>query len=108
MSMSSPKKRAPKIPLHIVLIAPFVLLIVFVVGLAGYLSFQNGQQAVNTVAGQLRSEITTRIKEHLHTFLDTPHRINQINASLFRQGQLKANDPQALERHFWQQIEILQ
>ena len=106
MSMSSPKKRAPKIPLHIVLIAPFVLLIVFVVGLAGYLSFQNGQQAVNTVAGQLRSEITTRIKEHLHTFLDTPHRINQINASLFRQGQLKANDPQALERHFWQQIEI--
>ncbi len=106
MSMSSPRKRASRIPLRIVLIAPFVLLIVFVVGLVGYLSFRNGQQAVNTVAGQLRSEITTRIKEHLHTFLDTPHRINQINASLLRQGQLKANDPQALERHFWQQIEI--
>lgn len=106
MAKPSPTKPSPKIPLRIVLIAPFVLLIVLAVGLVGYLSFFNGQQAVNTVAGQLRGEITARIEEHLHTFLETPHLINQINATLLRQDELKANDANALERHFWQQIQI--
>jgi PAS domain S-box-containing protein len=88
------------------LIAPFVALVVLAVALAGYLSFRNGQQAVNDVAHQLRDELTARIEEHLVTFLDTPHQINQVNANALRQGLLKANDANALERHFWEQVQI--
>ncbi|MBC8445672.1 MAG: cache domain-containing protein [Chloroflexi bacterium] len=106
--MSSQLRNKPfaKIPLRIVFIVPFVIQVVLVVGLVGYLSFRNGQQAVNNVAHQLRNEIAARIEEHLYTFLGTPHQINQVNANAIRQGLLDANDANALERHFWEQIQI--
>lgn len=88
------------------LIAPFVALVVLAVALAGYLSFRNGQQAVNDVAHQLQGELSARIEEHLVTFLDIPHQINQVNANALRQGLLKASDANALQRHFWEQIQI--
>jgi hypothetical protein len=53
---------------------PFVIQIVWIVGLVGYLSFRNGQQAVDNVAHQLRGGVTARIKEHLRTFLIHPTR----------------------------------
>ncbi len=96
------------IPLRLVLILPFVTQIALAVGLVGYLSFRNGQRAVNNVAHQLRSEISARITEHLHTFLDTPHRINQINAQALRQEVLDADDPAALERYLWEQIQAFE
>ncbi|MGB8689743.1 MAG: hypothetical protein WCD53_20730 [Microcoleus sp.] len=46
-----------KPPLGVVLIVPFVLQIVGAVGLVGYLSFRNGQKAVNNLASQLMSEV---------------------------------------------------
>ena len=49
-----------RFPLRLVLIVPFIVIIVCAVGLTGYLSFQNGQRAVNDVATQLRQEITHR------------------------------------------------
>ncbi len=106
MSVLSRNRLPKKIPLLIVLVTSFVTLNVLAVGLVGYLSFRNGQRAVNDVARQLRSEITTRIKEHLYTFLTTPQQINQANADILRQGVLAADDAVALERHFWGQIRI--
>ncbi|MGB7709409.1 MAG: hypothetical protein WBL95_07695 [Microcoleus sp.] len=46
-----------KPPLGVVLIVPFVLQIVGAVGLVGYLSFRNGQKAVNNLGSQLMSEV---------------------------------------------------
>ncbi len=106
MSILSWNKLPKKIPLLVVLVTSFVSLNVLAVGLVGYLSFYNGQRAVNDVAYQLRSEITTRIEEHLYTFLNTPHQINQANANILGQGVFAANDATALERHFWEQIQI--
>lgn len=94
-----------RLPLRSVLIVPFVLLTVLVVGLVGYLSFRNGQQAVNEVAHQLRVEITGRIESYVRTFLETPHRINQLNADALQEEWLVADDPSALERHLWKQIQ---
>ncbi len=42
-----------RLSLRIVLIVPFVTIIVVAVGLTGYLSFRNGQNAVNDLASQL-------------------------------------------------------
>lgn len=94
-----------KIPLRAVLILPFVTLTVLAVGLVGFLSYRNGQQAVNEVAHQLRAEITAHIENYVDTFLDTPHRINQLNADAIGHGLPAANDPAALERYLWQQIQ---
>lgn len=92
-------------PLRTILIVPFVTLTVLVVGLVGYLSFRNGEQAINDVALQLRTEITTRIETYVGTFLDTPPRINQLNADALREGFPPANDSIALERHLREQIQ---
>ncbi|MBN1487022.1 MAG: response regulator [Anaerolineae bacterium] len=98
--------KSSKVPLRVILIVPFVIQIVLMVGLVGYISFRNGQQAVNNVASQLRSELTDRIEKHLHTFLAIPHQINQLNVGAIHQGLLAVDDQSALESYFWEQIQV--
>lgn len=97
---------AGKVPLRTVLIIPFVLQIFGTVGLVGYLSWKNGQKAVNEVASQLRSEISDHTSDLIGNYLRTPHQINLTNANTIRLGQLDINNSQALERHFLQQIQV--
>ena len=91
--------------LRTILILTFVLQIVGAVGLVGYLSFKNGQQAVKEVASELGSEISLHISESVSSYLRTPHLINQTNADAIRLGQLDVNNQKSLERHFLQQIQ---
>ncbi len=98
-------KLSRKIPLRTVIIVPFVIQIFAVVGLTGWLSFKNGQKAVDDLATQLRSEVATRIHQHLKTHTTMPHRANQINANAIRLGQLNLEDTPAIERHLWKQIQ---
>ena len=95
----------PKLPLRLVLVVPFVAQVIATVGLVGYLSFRNGQQAVEDLATQLRHEITARIEDRLNSYLQIPHRINQINADDVEIGKLDLADIEGLERHFWKQIQ---
>jgi len=76
-----------RVPLRAVLIVPFVLQILGAVGLVGYLSFRNGEQAVNEMAGKLRSEMSARVEAELKSYLDSPHGFNRINAATFAEGQ---------------------
>ncbi|MCA1991402.1 MAG: PAS domain S-box protein [Coleofasciculus sp. S288] len=105
MPIKTLNRFAAKIPLRTVLIAPFVLQIFGTVGLVGYLSFRNGQQAVNDVATQLRNEISRRIQEYLDRYLEKPQLINQVNADAIRLNQLNLEDSASLERHLWHQIQ---
>lgn len=104
--MRRPSDKQIKASLQTVLILPFVTLIALASGLVGYISFLNGQNAVNKVAHQLRDEVTTHIKGHLKTFLETPHHINQTNANAISLGWLDYTDPQAMESRFWEQIQM--
>lgn len=92
--------------LRTVLIVPLLVQVFAVVGLVGYLSFRNGQRAVKDVATQLLEEVSDRVEQNLQAYLIVPHQINQINATAIRLGQLNIQDLAALERHFWQQIQI--
>jgi len=94
-----------KVPLRTVLIVPFILQIFATVGLVGYLSFKNGQKAVNSLASQLMREISARTQQHLNSYLKTPQLINQLNANAFRLGLLDVQDPAVIEQHFWNQIQ---
>ncbi|OCR00675.1 hypothetical protein BCD67_11940 [Oscillatoriales cyanobacterium USR001] len=94
-----------KFRLRTTLVVPFVLQIVVAVGLVGYLSFRNGQKAVNNLATQLRSEVTSRIDGELRKYLASPHDFNRLNALRFAEGSfdmVKASNA----KQFLTQVEI--
>jgi methyl-accepting chemotaxis protein len=106
--VSSKEAIAPtalKIRLRTALVVPFVLLIVAAVGLVGYLSLRNGQQAVNRLASQVRLEVASRTQQVMENYFSTPHQITHSNINAVRLGQLKLQDKQAVERHFFYQLQ---
>ncbi|MFB2982719.1 response regulator [Microseira sp. BLCC-F43] len=96
-------KLSGKVPLRTVLIVPVVLQIVATVGIVGYLSFTNGQRAVEELASQLMNKVSDRIEQQLKHYLENPQVINQINAEAIQHGQINLQDPNSLTRQFWQQ-----
>ncbi|MGF1494905.1 MAG: PAS domain S-box protein [Microcoleaceae cyanobacterium] len=74
-------------------------------GLVGYLSFHNGQEAVQDLASQLRSELAARINRELHGYFDNSHNINQLNATSLVEGKLNIIDGED-ENFLWRQMKI--
>ena len=95
------KKETLKLSLQTLLIVPFVLQIFAAVGLTGYLSFRNGQKAINDLANQLSNQVSDRVDQHLDTYLAKPQQINEINADAVNLGQLNLQDLPKLGRFFW-------
>ncbi|MBE9183533.1 response regulator [Microcoleus sp. LEGE 07076] len=95
-----------KLPLRTVLIVPFVLQIVAAVGLVGYLSFRNGQKAVNNLAGQLMNEVSLRVEQNLEVYLTTPHQINQSKLDTVKIGLLKMENLSDWEKYLWRQVQL--
>lgn len=93
-----------KLPLRAVLIVPFVLQILVIAGLIGFLSFRNGQHAVRDLAMQLESEIGQRVEQTLATYLKMPQLANQITADAVRQGYLDLSDIDSLQAYLWNQF----
>ncbi len=93
-------------PLSNVLILPFVVQVFSVAGLIGYLSYRNGQQAVNDLVARLEDQTIARVEQHLDAHLDFPHRINHINAGDVTIGKLDLQDIYSLEQHFWKQMQV--
>ncbi len=96
-----------KFGLRATLVVPFVLQIFVAVGLVGYLSFRNGQKAVNNVASQLRREVAARVQVHLTSYLAKPHLIEQIHINTIRQKLLNPSNFKQMESYFWQQSQSL-
>jgi PAS domain S-box-containing protein len=94
-----------KFSLQTILLVPFFVLITGSVGLVGALSFRNGQLAVRNLATQLRSEITARIEQELRSYFDSPHEINQLNATALVSGKLDIIDATD-ENLLWRQMKI--
>ena len=88
------------------MIVPFVLQILGAAGLVGYLSFRNGQKAVNDLSTQLRLEITSHVSTHLDAYLGTPRQLNEINRKAVKLGLLDLNDFETLGQYFWKQMQV--
>ncbi|MEG5041234.1 MULTISPECIES: PAS domain S-box protein [unclassified Microcoleus] len=99
-------KMSGKVPIRIVLVVPFALQTFAAVGLTGWLSLRNGRTAVNHVAAQLRTEVTSRIQQHINSYIETPHQINQLNLDAIRLGIVNEQDSDSLQRYFYKQIKI--
>jgi signal transduction histidine kinase/FixJ family two-component response regulator len=93
------------LPLRLVLVLPFVLQIVGAVGLVGYLSFKNGQQAVNDLANRLMDQSSNLVSKHLDNYLETPQKLNQINLDAIALGLLDLKDYKTAGHYFWKQLQ---
>lgn len=98
-------KMSGKVPIRVLLVVPFALQTFAAVGLTGWLSLRNGRIAVNDVAAQLRAEVTSRIQQHIHSYIETPHQINQLNLDAIRLGILNVQDEVSLRSYFSKQLQ---
>jgi PAS domain S-box-containing protein len=96
---------AGKVPLRTVLIVPFVFQIVGTVGLVGYLSARNGQEAIEDLAYQLMDQVDHGVEQNLQHYLDVPKHINQSLAAAIHTGVLNWKNFSGLERYFAQQLQ---
>jgi signal transduction histidine kinase len=92
-----------KLPLRWVLVIPFVLQISTAVGLTGYLSLQNGQQAVNQLVTQLNQEVSDRVLQHLDTLTLNSRRVAQITLAEINAGRINPEDSRSFLSFLWQQ-----
>jgi len=86
------------------LLCTFVLIILMVSGFIGYTAHRHSYRTVHEMALLLQREIANRITEHVLAFLDTPHRINGLNAKVLGNGEIPPDEPRSLERRFWRQV----
>jgi hypothetical protein len=93
------------LPLQFVLIVPFVLQIFGAVGLVGYLSLRNGQQAVNELSDQLMARTSSSVDQHLTSYLSIPQKLSQMNAGAVQMGLLDVRDRQTVTKYFWHQMQ---
>jgi signal transduction histidine kinase/DNA-binding NarL/FixJ family response regulator len=91
------------LPLRLVLVLPFLLEVIGAVGLVGYLSFKNGQQAVSDLADRLMNKSSDLVSEHLDNYLQNPQKVNQTNIDAINLGILNLKDFQTAGNYFWHQ-----
>ncbi|NEO57511.1 MAG: response regulator [Okeania sp. SIO3B5] len=97
-------KMFSKLPLKTVLIVPFILQIVSAVGLVGYFSFTNGRQTVDTLANQLTKEISTRIEQHVLSYLNKSYQVLRVTNDAIESDNLDVYNFGAMRAYFWQII----
>lgn len=91
-----------RLPLRVVLSIPFVVQTAAVIVLVGYLSHVEGQQAINTLAQQLMSEVHERVQQHLQAYTQEPQQIVQLIADDIESGRinLTPDNLQSLDAYF--------
>ncbi|KOP28361.1 diguanylate cyclase [Hapalosiphon sp. MRB220] len=99
-------RRLSKIPLRVILIVPFVVQVVGAVGLVGYLSFRNGQRAVNDLVNQLETSTAQRIERHTQAYLSLPQQLQRNTQVSIENGELDPNNFDALKRYFLHQLKV--
>lgn len=95
-----------RIALGLIWIIPFVLLISLSVGLVGFISLRNGQQAVNELADQLIERTNQLVVQHLANYLLVPENLVRLNATALEQGVIDWQDFTAIGDYFGEQIAI--
>ncbi len=91
------------------LIVPFILQVLIIVSLVGYLSYQNGERTVADLTNQLTHEFGERVDEKLTSYLATAKLANQLNSNAVARGDLKLDLEQSnvqREQYLWQQMQL--
>jgi HAMP domain-containing protein len=99
-------RNSSQVPLCVVLVVPFLLQIVAVMGLIGYFSLRNSRRNLDEITALLRNEVTTRIQQHTAVYLQTPETVIRLNINAIRSGRLNLQNSIDPERYLWQQMQI--
>ncbi|NET48838.1 MAG: HAMP domain-containing protein [Merismopedia sp. SIO2A8] len=89
-----------------VLTVPFIIQTVVAVGIVGYISYFYSQRAVQSLVGNLQTEIGVHIKEQLDNYLKIPHTITQMNQKAYELGFLDVEDLDRMQQYFHQQMQL--
>ncbi|VXD24775.1 hybrid sensor histidine kinase/response regulator [Planktothrix paucivesiculata] len=98
-------KQSQGISLRWVLVVPFLLEISIAVGLTGWLAFSHGEKAIKELAQEIENEVSSRVEQHLNSYLATPHQINKINADAVELGLLDLKNFSEVGHYFWKQLQ---
>ncbi|TAF49946.1 MAG: hypothetical protein EAZ61_13695 [Oscillatoriales cyanobacterium] len=104
MGQTAGSRIVRKFRLRTTLLIPFVLQIVTAVGVVGYLSFRNGEQAIRDLANQLLEEKGNHIEQRILAYFDQPQAIVQMTHATLQSGSLNLENFEDLHRYFWQVI----
>jgi PAS domain S-box-containing protein len=88
------------ISLRTLLIVPFVLQVLGITALVGYLSYRSGRQAVADLASQVMQETSTLVAHDLDQYLQQAHDINQTHGAALQAGVLRLDRLDELHRYF--------
>ena len=97
-----------KISLRGLLVIPFVVQIFATVGIVGYLSFRNGQKAVDYLAYRLIVEIVNRIEENITHYLEIPFIVGRDIQDAVALGLLDVEDLSGWELYFWRKAKFFE
>jgi len=95
-----------RIPLRLVLVVPFVCQIVVAVGVTGWLSLRNSQEAISNLANQLNQQASNHVGQNLTNYLDIHYQINEVNRQAMQLGMLTPQKPDAMRQFFWKQMQL--
>jgi class 3 adenylate cyclase/HAMP domain-containing protein len=103
------EQRRP-ITLQWILVFPFLLQIFLAVGIVGYLSFRNGQKAVNTLISELLREVNARIEKQVDSQLAIVRSVKEMDVRAIQSGNLDVQEINASSAYttgkfFWNQIQ---
>jgi len=90
--------------LRTILVVPFVLQLCLAVGVTNWLSWRNGQQAIEKLAFSLQSETAERVQLKLANHLETPVLISRLNGEAWRNGQIDFNNLASSEDYLIRQL----
>jgi signal transduction histidine kinase len=96
----------PTTSLYKLIISLFVIQIVVVFVIIGYLSYHNGKLAIDELSLQLRTEISSSIEQKLYSYLEVPYLINELTANAVSSGSLDVYNSDSLQQHLWYQSKI--
>jgi signal transduction histidine kinase/CheY-like chemotaxis protein len=92
--------------LRTLLVVPFVIQIGTAVGLVGYLSYKNGQDAIADLSQQLVSQVSDRVDTYLDSYLDIPHHSIEDTLNTITLRNLNLRDTKAMGKYLWRQMQL--
>lgn len=99
-------KTSFNVSIRFLLIVPFMIQVLLAVSLVGYLSFINGQNAVNDLVTQLMDRTSSLVNQRLNSYLAVPTQLNQMNADAVKTGVLDLENLEVSGKYLWKQMQL--
>ncbi|NJK37987.1 MAG: HAMP domain-containing protein [Oscillatoriales cyanobacterium RM2_1_1] len=101
-------KASRRYSLRLALILPSILQTLLTAGLVSFLSLEHGSIAINNLAYQLRSQVSSRVQDYLKSYLAIPQDINELNAGAVQRATIDLKNDQLLVGRFHNQLEYFE